>query len=232
LPTTHGTTVHGQLGLLQDRFGLVPERVDTVAEEEDLTNSLILRAYVEEIDASWQANRSFFDPASEATPFLGTQLVLLSRSLSVAAESVAEVNFTLDSVFLGAAERLAIRLTFPPDGTSLPDSRGGTAPVPPDTPSILLGDLLSWVERVASDEGPRLLQDGGRDGASALTPVLDRLRGLVRASLVSTGSGSSRGLQSPDAVPAGYATQRVQRALVELAKYLDDTAHLADQIRR
>jgi hypothetical protein len=229
LATGHGT-VNGQLALLEDRFGLVQARVETVAEEEDVTNFRTLRDYVVDIDASWTANRRFFDPTSGAQPFLGTQLVLLSRSLSVVGESVEEVGFTLDSVFVGAAERLAIRLEFPVGGATLTDSRGRPLPVSARTPSILVGDLMSWVERVANEEGPQLLQDGGRDGATALTPVLDRLRTLVRAALVTTGTPS--GLQSPNSVPAGYATQRVQRALAELAKYLDDTAHLADQIRR
>jgi len=228
--------VGGQLKLLQDRFGLVSARVDTVEEEENLTNFLILVDYVREIDTSWRAQRGFFDPTNPtATPFLGTQLVLLSRSLAVVAESVTEVGFTLDSVFIGAAERLAIRLRFDgagSDGTALVDSRNQDLPVPADTPSILLGELLSWVERVASEEGPRLLQDAGKDGATALTPVLDKLRRLVRASLVNTGSGANRGLQSPGSVPAGYATARVQRALAELAGYLDDTTVLASRIQR
>jgi hypothetical protein len=227
------TIVQGQLGQLQDRFGLVPERVDTIDEEENFTNFLTLVDYVREIDTSWQARRGFFDPTGDAVPFLGTQLVLLSRSLAVSAESVGEVNFTLDSVFLGAAERLAIRLSFSATGGSeLTDSKNQTLPVPSDTPSILLGELLSWVERVASEEGPQLLQDGGKDGATALTPVLNKLRTLVRGSLVTTGVGPNRGLQSPDSVPAGYATTRVQRAISELAKYLDDTADLARRIQR
>jgi hypothetical protein len=235
--TSVPTTVQGHLGQLEDRFGLTPARVQSIEEEEDLTNFLILVDYVKEIDTSWQARRTSFDPTSNATPFLGTQLVLLSRSLAVTAESVAEVGFTLDSVFLGAAERLAIRLTFPPtdltSGTStLKDSRGNPLVVPGNTPSILLGELLSWVERVAAEEGPRLLQDGGKDGASALTPVLDRLRALVRASLVDTGTEPNKGLQPPDTLPTGYATARVQRALSELAKYLDDSADLARRIQR
>lgn len=229
--------VGGQLAQLLDRFGLGEERVETVAEEEVLTNALILVDYVREIDTSWRQRRGVFDPTSLTSPFLGTQLVLLSRSLAVTAESVAEVGFTLDSVFLGAAERLAIRLTFPAadatiGGSNLTDSKNTTVFVAGDTPSILLAELLSWVERVASEEGPRLLQDGGKDGAIALTPVLDKLRALVRASLVTTGTGPNRGLQSPDSVPAGYATARVQRALSELAKYLDDSADLARRIQR
>jgi 5-hydroxyisourate hydrolase-like protein (transthyretin family) len=229
--TTAQDPIRGQLQQLQDRLGLRQDRVQTVAEEEDLTNFLILVDYVREIDTSWRDRRGFFDPTT-GTPFLGTQLVLLSRSLAVTAESVTEVGFTLDSVFLGAAERLAIRLTFPATDTDLEDSRNQTITVPGGTPSILLGELLSWVERVASEEGPRLLQDGGKDGATALTPVLNRLRILVRASLVTTGSGTNQGLQSPDSLPAGYVTARVQRALVELAKYLDDTFDLASRIQR
>jgi hypothetical protein len=233
---TATTPAEGQLGELLRRFGLDADRVETVDEEEVLTNALILVDYVREIDTSWQQRRGIFDPTSTQTPFLGTQLVLLSRSLAVTAESVTEVGFTLDSVFLGAAERLAIRLTFTdidqPEGLPLKDSKGNTITVPGNTPSILLEELLRWVERVASEEGPRLLQDGGKDGASALTPVLDRLRMLVRGSLVTTGTGPSKGLQSPESVPAGYATARVQRALSELAKYLDDAADLARGIQR
>lgn len=224
-------TVGGQLGRLEVRFGLVRDRVETVDEEENLTNFIILVDYVREIDTSWRAQRDFFDPTSDATPFLGTQLVLLSRSLAVVAESVTEVGFTLDSVFLGAAERLAIRLTFNGaggEGSRLVDSRNLELVLPARTPSILLGELLSWVERVASEEGPQLLQDGGKDGATALTPVLDKLRSLVRASLITTHGG----LQTFESVPAGYATARVQRALTELAKYLDDSVDLASRIQR
>jgi hypothetical protein len=226
------TSVQGQLKLLQDRFGLVGTRVETVEEEEDLTNFLILVDYVREIDNGWTARRGDFDPATTASPFLGTQLVLISRSLSVVAESVEEVNFTLDSVFIGAAERQAIRLSFP--AAELTDSRSRTVNVPSQTPSILLGDLLSWVARVASEEGPQLLQDGGKDGATALASVLGTLRTLVRGALVTTASGSARGLQAPGSsdIPDGYATERVQRALRELAKYLDDTFYLAGPIGR
>jgi hypothetical protein len=237
LPTRVVTSVAGHLGQLEDRFGLDTTRVQSIEEEENLTNFLILVDYVKEIDTSWATRRSSFDPASGATPFLGTQLVLLSRSLAVTAESVSEVGFTLDSVFLGPAERLAIRLTFPATDSSsasskLVDSQGKDVFVDGDTPSILLAELLSWVERVASEEGPRLLQDGGKDGASALTPVLERLRALVRASLVNTGVEPNKGLQSPNNLPAGYSTARVQRALSELAKYLDDSAALAGAIQR
>jgi Carboxypeptidase regulatory-like domain len=223
-----GTALQGQLKLLQDRFGLVGARVETVEEEEDLTNFIILVDYVREIDSSWTAHRGDFDPATSAAPFLGTQLVLISRSLSVVAESVEEVNFTLDSVFIGAAERQTIRLTFP--AGTLTDSTTTTFDVP-SQPSILLGDLLSWVERVATEEGPQLLQDGGKDGAAALASVLNTLRQLVRRALVTTGGGQQQQPGSSD-IPDGYATERVQRALRELAKYLDDTFTLADKIHR
>ena len=50
---------------------------------------------------SWDAQREFFVRGSAVEPFLGTQLVLLSRDLEVIAESVHEAEFAMNSVFLG-----------------------------------------------------------------------------------------------------------------------------------
>jgi hypothetical protein len=53
----------------------------------------------------------------------------------------------------------------------------------------------------------------------------------VRRALVTTSGGQQQQPGSSD-IPDGYATERVQRALRELAKYLDDTFTLADKIHR
>src|SRR5262245_18979946 len=95
---------------------------------------------------SWLSNRAFFTvgpPTQQA--FFGTQLVLISRQFSVITETVNEVRFALDSVFIGPSERQTLLLEFS-DGS----------------PAMFLEDILQEVVNFAADEGPRLLRDGGR----------------------------------------------------------------------
>jgi hypothetical protein len=228
-PVTDPEDVGGQLGELRKRFGLERRRINTIEEEQNFTNFLILVDYVNGLLASWISQRGFFD-GSSGKPFFGTQLVLLSRMLAVVGESVEEVEFTLDSVFIGGAERSTLRLFFPPrsDPAAFTDSYGQPLPLPPGTPSILLSELLDWVRQFATEDGPRLIQDAGKDGVGAFTPVLDRLRALVRGAL----TDDHGGVQDPDRLPDGYSTRRVQNALGELAKQLDEAHRLAVQVKR
>jgi hypothetical protein len=198
--------VKGQLGLLRDEFGLAREQVNTVAEEHTLTDFLILVEHILALKQSWDFQReSFLHNGHDV--FLGTQLVVLSRALAVVAESVQETYFAMNSVFLGPAERQVTTLHL----------KGH--------PPIFVGELLGWVERFASEEGPRLIREGGKDGViRAFTPTVDKLRRLVRAAsaLKMTSTNPTRGFHTP----------RVQRALQELADHLDTTFALADRIKR
>ena len=199
--TADPNQVQGELRRFRDVFGLTAVHVNTINEEQDLTDFLTLLDYVISLRQSWNAIRDSFDANSTAQKFLGTQLVLLSRTLAVISESVQEVYFAMDSVFLGSAERLTIRLDFT------------------FAPSILVGELLGWVDRFASEEGPRLIQDGGKAGVGALFPTVDRLAALVHGALIPP--------QDANRLPVGYRTSRVQRAVEELADYLDRAASLA-----
>lgn len=207
---TNGTVdpeqVQGQLGELADRFGLVRSRVNTIEEEQNLTNFLIAVDYVIALRQSWEVQRPFFNRGSGAQPYFGTQLVLVSRALAVVSESVQEACLAMDSVFLGPAERQVVKLTYP------------------NQPPLYVAELLSWVDDAATDEGPRLIQEGGKQGVVAFQPTLTRLARLVRGALVPP--------QNPNALPAGYSTARVQRALQELADHLEEAAQLAGQLSR
>lgn len=196
--------VPGQLGQLQQVFGFQRNRINTVEEEQNFTNFLILLDHLTSLRQSWNNQRAFFTRAPGNQPFFGTQLVLVSRALGVVAESVHEVYRAMDSVFLGPAERQVVELTF----------AGG--------PPLFVSELLSWVEQAATDQGPRLLKEGGRAGAVAFLPTLVQLEQLVRDSLTPP--------QNPNNLPAGYRTARVQRALQELAEHLDETGNLVRQI--
>jgi hypothetical protein len=211
--------------------------VNTIEDEQDLTNFIILVDYVSGLLQTWTAQRQYFDrlphPAVPGyQPYFGTQMVLLSRALAVVGESVQEIYFTMDSVFLGPAERQTLQLSYAgsfqvpivpvPSAPPLTASRV----FPPSTSPLFLAELLDWIDRVASDEGPRLIQDAGKDGVAALNPTLDQLRAFARGALVTANGG----VQNPTGVPVGYRTARVQRSVRELADALDEALNLAIQI--
>ena len=194
---------------------------NTVEEEQNLTNFRILADYLTGVRVSWIANRRFFArPAKQ--PFFGTHLVLLSRQLSVVAESVDEVRFAMDSVFIGPAERQTLEIVIAGGiviaGDEEVANAGQAALVP-----MFIEELLSWVEKFASEEGPSLIVDGGKFAVhDAFLPVAARLRDLVTGAIEP---------DNHDELPRGYRTLRVRRALEELAGQLDELVRLARPIR-
>jgi hypothetical protein len=158
-------------------------------------------------------------------PFLGTQLVLVSRDLEVVAESVHEVEFAMDSVFLGPSERQTLELRFPPGSASGRLQRRRLAS-PGGSPPMFVSELLTWVQRFATEEGRKLIDDGGKQGVVAFRPTIVLLEALVRDARV-----APAGAQDPTRMPAAYRRPRVQRALTELASQLADTAARVEQIR-
>ena len=201
--------IGGSLGNLRLEFGFGKDddQVNTVEDEQDLTNFRIVSDYVTSLAQSWLNNLQFFGLQTK-TPFFGTQLVLLSRQLSVIAESVNEVRFNLDSVFIGPAERQTLQINFGP-------------PAPASTPPMFLEDLLCWVDTFASEEGPRLIDEGGKFGvAQSFVPIGTQLQTLVAGAVNPLGS-----------LPRGYQTKRVQRSLEELRDQLQELVNLARPIQ-
>jgi hypothetical protein len=154
--------VLGTLGNLRDQLGLAeptlatdtePSYINTVADEQNVTNLRILVDYTNSLLNSWTNSFAFFFQ-NTSTPFLGTQLVLISRQLGVISETVDEVRFVLDSVFIGPAERKTYVLQLQP----IPDFTGTVVPLP----QIFLEDLLSWIQDYVTDEAPPIIQTGGR----------------------------------------------------------------------
>jgi hypothetical protein len=200
---TEPDNIKGTLGKLRDTLGLKfsEDLVNTVQDEQDVTNFRILSDYVTSLAQSWINNLDFFGLGT-TKPFFGTQLVLLSRQLSVVSESVDEVRFTLDSVFIGPAERQTLQLDFGPD----------------DEP-LFAEDLFTWVQSFATEEGPRLIQDGGKFAVQfSFLPVARQLQGLVKTAHV------------PNLRDHGFRTFRVRRALEQLGQELDELVKLASPI--
>ena len=198
---------NGTLGNLRDEMGLSfvgQSFVNTVEDEQDVSNFRIVCDYVTSLAQSWLNNLQFFllGAGAPAQPFFGTLLVLLSRQLSLVAEKVNEVRFTLDSVFIGPSERSTLQINF-----------GGGS-------SMFLEDLFSWIENFASQEGPQLIKEGGRYAVGQpFRTTATSLTNLVGN--IPDGS-SGQGL-----LPPGFFTPRVQRSIQDLNDALAQLVALA-----
>jgi len=203
-------------------FGLNRDNVITVEEEQNLTNFLVIRDYIGGLEAAWSGARGFRSEFVGTGPkFLGTQLVLLSRALSVVAESVDETYLVMDSVFLGPSERQTVRIDFPLtiriddlEEPILIDTSGRSVQPPP----MLVDELLSWVMRFAADEGPQLIQEGGKRGVAAIQPTAQRLQRLVF------------GASQAKVQHIGFSRTRVRRSLMELAVQLGQVERLSREL--
>jgi len=205
-PISDLETVGGHLGELRFRFGLERKRVNTVAEEVNLTNFLIVVDYINSLYITWIAQKKFLGRQGLAEPFLGTQLVLLSQQLEELAESVSEAYDAMDSVFFGPAERQTTQLKFP------------------GQPFITVAELLAWVEKFATVDGPQWLQDSGKDGVGLVASTGGQLYDLVKQASQKSKSGSSNPTRA-------FHTARVHRAFDVIRDGLEATADLAIQIK-
>jgi hypothetical protein len=200
--------VQGHLGQLADRFGLQRKWVNTIEDEQNLTNFLILVDYVNSLFQTWEAQRKYFDRGGKAEPYLGTQLVLVSQALDSVAEAVESTYDAMDSVLIGAAERQTTELQFFHE------------------PYLTAAELLSWTEDFAKNEGKQLVQDCGKDGVVAFRSTINRLNYLMfLAAKVSEAPRSGN-------LVHGFYTFRVRRSLQEIGQYLQLTQTEADRIRR
>lgn len=209
LPSVDPDKINGTLGNLRDVLGLnfdTQDFVNSVDDEQNLSNFRILADYVTSLAQSWINNLPFLG-LNSAKPFFGTQLILLSRQLQVVAESVDEVRFTLDSVFIGPAERQTIKVNY----------AGGLK-------AIFLEDLLSWISNFSTEEGPRLIQDGGKFGVqNTFTPVVRELLAFV------VNLPASPSVSNP--MPAGFFAPRVKLAVKDLVAQLQSLVTLAAPIK-
>jgi hypothetical protein len=207
---TAAATVGGHLGELRSRFGLTPDEVNTLDEERNFTNFIVLVDYISSLALSWNSQRAAFSNRTSGA-FLGTQLVQLSRSLEVVLESVDDVEEAMDSVLLGAAERQTIDLTFSADPLS-------------GTTTLTVAEVLDAVERFASEEGPHVIQDSGKDGVQLdFTPKVAQLHLLVSQGMLEPGDPN---------LPAAFSSKRVQNAVGQLVGALERTRKMAAAITR
>lgn len=99
-------------------MGLQRSRINTVTEEENYSNFLILRDYVESLQVSWQQYKT----DTQTNPYLGPLLVDISRALAVVAESVQETYRLMNRHFLGPKERESVVINFINAGEDVEDT--------------------------------------------------------------------------------------------------------------
>jgi hypothetical protein len=191
----------GHLDVLRLEFGLENSRVNTLEEEANFTNFVAARDYIASIRASWETFRDTFYGKD-----LGTRLVLLSRAMSVAADSVVEASDAMDSVFVGSAERQV---------ASFYDETGQR---------VFVGELLSWISTFTRDEAPALIHSGGRRGVEAIIPTVTKLRELVSRLVES--------IPSETDLPDGMRHPRVVNPLRELRGHLELVRRHAEEVKR
>jgi hypothetical protein len=206
--------IQGTLGTLREILGLnsaTDDFVNSVDDEIDLTNFRILSDYITSLAQSWVNNLQFFMTPTPpgVQPFFGTQLVLLSRQLSVVGESVDEVRFAMDSVFIGPSERQTLPISVRVQNSPQPFI-------------IYAEDLLSWVSTFALVEGPNLIQDGGKYAVGdAFAAQVRNLHQLVEAALRPQNRGD---------LPPAFFTGRVHTAWRELTTQLKALLNFARPI--
>ncbi|WP_263351066.1 hypothetical protein [Acidicapsa acidisoli] len=217
-PTRHSNPVQfdpdqvkGTLGQLRDTYGIYfrgnPFN-NSIEDEQDITNFRVISDYMTSLLQSWIANREFFIVSPNRIAFFGTQLVLISRQLNVIAETVDEVRFTLDSVFIGPNERQTLLLKFT-DHT---------------LPPMFLEDVLVEIERFVEDEGPRLLRDGGKISiTNNILPVVRSLKHMIE---------QAHDPENKRVLPDGFKTARVRHSLDDLRDQLGELIKLTTQVEQ
>jgi hypothetical protein len=156
VPTTPDPSkVHGQIETLGERLGM-DDPASTMEDEEIRTDFRIFVSYVWMLETAWAALRGDFDNAGSDS--LGTVTRRLSRRLLAVRYANNDLYAAFDEARVGPAERATFALE--------------------SNPPIMLSDLLSWIDEIASPRGLAVI-GAGQDGISTFVPVVDELLDLV-----------------------------------------------------
>lgn len=204
--------IGGTLGNIRDIYGIYFQKngrdnplSNSVDDEQDITNFRVISDYMTSLLMTWLSNVEYFRLSTHKMPaFLGTQLILIGRQFNVVAETVNEVRFALDSVFIGPNERQQLLLEFH------------------HAPAMYLEDVLTEIEGTVTDEGPRLIKDGGRIALyNNVRPVLRTLIDMIEG---------ARNPYNLSELPDGFRTPRVRNSFDDLRDQLVYLGKLVEQV--
>jgi hypothetical protein len=227
-PQTDPDRVGGTLGDIRREYGIFFLTHDgkdnpfsnSLQDEKVISDFRVTSDYLTSLLLTWLSNRKYFELTPSRLPaFLGTQLVLISRQLNVIAETVNEVRFALDSVFIGPNERQTLLIEFPIfKHLGHGEKRRGHLPLP----AMYLEDVLTEIYTSVADELPRLMRDGGRIAINNnVLPVMQTLKNMAEGAKAPTNINS---------LPAGFSTARVRNALSDLSDQLAQLLLLGQQV--
>ena len=155
-PPGEPETIGGLLGSLRERLGLGgPGHVNTVDEEQELTNYRVLIDIVRNLEESWETARSSFDRRDAS--FEGSRVQRLLSRLGMVQEAAKRTASALDRAGVDRAKRDEMLIELG------------------DQSSLTVTEYLDWVGSFASPEGPRLIRAGGADGVHVIASVAGRL---------------------------------------------------------
>lgn len=215
-----------QLRKLELILGLTRDRINTIEEEQNYSNLLIVKDYIASLQLSW--NTYVDSTNSSQGAFLGTQLVLLSQALCVVAESVQEVFQIMNNSLLGPEERKSLFLDFKqakergrddfplPDGTRYHFSNSSSLKPHP----MNLEALLQWVKHFAIEEAPALAKQGGSLGIDFVIEETARKLMIL--------------IQATTYIPVNnfaFKRKAVEHSLRDLAAQLYEVIKIAEQIK-
>lgn len=199
----------GQLQEFRNRYGMERQWVNNVEQEQTLTDFITVVDYVTDLYKSWQSNRDFFSGRGGEPPFLGTQLVTLSRLLSVIGDKVNQVRYVMESLFIPRSELATIQLRF----------GGKRAP-------MYFDDLLTWIEKASADAASQMRLNG-KDAVMTYARTARLLNSLVGDCYYQR----QLALGNTD-LPKAFAAPRSVRAIKELGDQLDEIQRQARRVNR
>jgi len=177
--------------------------INSVADERDTSNFRIIADHVASLAQIWSETYHFFGPDT-TRPFLGAQMVLISRQFSAVADDVNDVGFALDSVFIGPAERQSLQVNLGADTL------------------MFFEDYANWIQNFVSSEGPQLLQHYGiGEAGRSVLQVATLLQRYIQ-----------RCIDNPThaRLPKVFEAGRVQQAMKQLGEDLSTLVSLVKQL--
>jgi hypothetical protein len=195
------SAIRGALAQLSEELGLNEAKANDIDEEQNVTNFMILSQYISGLQLSWKTDvERYFNHQrlNNETPFLGTQLVLISRMLENVVASVDELTSMLESVLISRAEQETIYLHF-------------------DNDRMSIAELLSWIRETAAEQAPRFIQDAGRIGVGAISGEFDKLEKYVESFAKVVTKDANVSLRAPRVI---RSIQELHSDLTELNEFV------------
>ena len=148
---TNPDLVGGVVGGLRDRLGLeTVSHANNVEDEHQLTSYRLLAEYIVGLRTAWLTASPLLG-AGTGPRFVSAQLRHVELMMQTITESLNQVRASMDSVFLGEAERRVqtVRL-------------GSLESEPPGNARMTVEELLEWAEETVSPDSITLIREGGR----------------------------------------------------------------------